>query len=168
MEHWTITGEAVLIGEPPAPVMLAGYYTTCNDFFYASQGKPSCQPARLVSTVARLGLNGGGFELCFDVGSLDPEGGHYIYLILWADSNGNEMYDPGEDWKYVIPLFDDKVFGEATDCVYYYDDRPNEQRGTSLGWNQSAGLERYIPVSRAVNDGARLSNETAWSLERCR
>jgi hypothetical protein len=164
LEQWTITGEAVLIGEPSAPVMLAGFYTSCNDFFYASQERPACRPARLVSSVATLGREGGEFALCFDVGSLDPAGGHYIYLIFWADSNGNGRYDPGEEWKYVIPLYDDRVFGEATDCVYYYDDRPNEQRGTRIGWNQSAGLERYIPVDCAVHEGAKLSNETAWSL----
>jgi hypothetical protein len=164
LEQWTITGEAVLIGEPSAPVMLAGYYTSCNDFFYASQGNLACRPARLVSTVASLGREGGGFELCFNVGSLDPAGGHYIYLILWADSNGNGRYDPGEEWKYVIPLYDDQVFGNATDCVYYFDDRPNEQRGTGMGWNQSTGLEQYIPVDRAIHDGAKLSNETAWTI----
>jgi hypothetical protein len=168
LEQWTITGEAVLIGEPSASVMLAGYYTSCNDFFYASQGfmtpgKPACAPARLVSTVACLGREGGEFELCFDVESLDPAGGHYIYLVLWADANGNGLYDPGEEWKYVIPLYDDRVFGEATDCVYYFDESPNEQRGTGTGWNQSTGLERYVPIERAVHSGAKLANETAWA-----
>ena len=148
--------------------MLAGYYTSCNDFFYASQGftapgRPACAPARLVSTVACLGREGGEFELCFDVGSLDPAGGHYIYLVLWADANGNGLYDPGEEWKYVIPLYDDRVFGEATDCVYYFDESPNEQRGTESGWNQSTGLERYVPIERAIHSGAKLANETAWS-----
>ena len=95
--------------------------------------------------MAPLGRSGAQFALCFDAGSLEPEGGHYIYLILGADSNGNGRYYPGEDWKYVIPLFDDRVFGQATDCVYYYDDSPNEQRGTCVGWNQSAGLERIFP-----------------------
>jgi hypothetical protein len=163
LEHWTIAGEVLLIGEPSAPVSLAGFYTSCHDFFYASRKSPSCQPARLVSTVARLGREGGEFSLCFDVAELAPSGGHYIYLILWADENGNGVYDPGEEWKYVIPLYDDVVFGQATDCVYYYDDRADEGKGTRLGWNRSAGLEKYVPVIEGSNTGARLANETSWN-----
>jgi hypothetical protein len=162
LEHWTIAGEVLLIGEPSAPVKLAGFYTSCNDFFYASLTSPSCQPALLVSNVACLGREGGDFTLCFDVASLQPSGGHYIYLILWADRNGNGTYDPGEEWKYVIPLYDDRVFGEATDCVYYYEEQANQDRGTRPGWNRSVGLERYVPVVETANEGAKLANETAW------
>jgi hypothetical protein len=176
LEQWSITGEAVLIGEPSAPVMLAGFYTSRSDFYYSTIGKVSsgetspgttakstCEPAVLVTSVACLGRCGGVFELCFDVATLDPASGHYIYLILWADENENEVFDPGEEWKYVIPLYDDKVFGEATDCVYYFDDHDDERRGTGHGWNQSTGLDRYIPVDRAEKNGAKLANETAWA-----
>jgi hypothetical protein len=118
-----------------------------------------------VSTVACLGREGGEFSLCFDVSSLVPSGGHYIYLILWADGNGNGAYDPGEEWKYVIPLYDDRVFGEATDCVFYYDDRADDGKGTRPGWNRSAGLEKYIPVLDGSTAGAKLSNETSWAAQ---
>jgi hypothetical protein len=167
LDQWTITGEVLLIGEPSAPVLLAGFYTSCNDFYYASGGTPSCRPAQLVSNVSPIGREGGEFSLCFDVGSLDASGGHYIYLILWADENGSGVYSPGEEWKYVIPLFDDRVFGQATDCVYYFDERADESKGTQPGWNQSAGLEQYVPLVAASRNGARLANETAWSA-RCR
>lgn len=163
LEHWTITGEVLLIGEPSAPVKLAGFYTSCHDFYYASGNAPACRPARLVSSVAPLGREGGEFSLCFDVASLEPSRGHYIYLILWVDENGNGIYVPGEEWKYVIPLYDDLVFGEATDCVYYYEERADEDKGTQPGWNQSAGLEHYVPVAAAARDGAKLANETAWN-----
>ena len=162
LEQWTIAGEVFLIGEPSAPVKLAGFYTSCHDFYYASRDAPACRPAQLVSSVAPLGGEGGEFSLCFDVASLDPAGGHYIYLILWADQNGNGIYDPGEEWNYVIPLYDDRVFGGATDCVYCYEEHPDESKGTRPGWNQSAGLEQYVPVDAAAYDGARLANETAW------
>ena len=142
--------------------MLAGYYTSCNDFYYASRERPACRPARLVTDVIPLDGEYTTFSLCFDVESLDPTRGHYIYLILWADQNGNHLYDPGEEWNYVIPLYDDHVFGGATDCVYYFDERADEHKGTHQGWNQSAGLEWYVPVDRACQDGARLANETAW------
>ena len=168
LEQWTITGEAVLIGEPSAPVFLAGFYTSCHDFYYAARSSAvnqACLPATLVSTVAGLGCVGGKFELCFDVGSLDPAGGHYIYLILWADANGNGIFDPGEEWKYVIPLYDDKVFGEATDCVYFFDDHCDQRRGTGCGWNQSTGLDRYVPVEQPMHSGAHLANETAWAIQ---
>jgi hypothetical protein len=165
LEQWTITGEVLLIGEPSAPVNLAGFYTSCNDFFYASRKSSSCQPAQLVSTIACLGREGGEFSLCFDVENLAPSGGHYIYLILWADENGNGVYDPGEEWKYVIPLYDDRVFGEATDCVFYYEDHADEDKGTRPGWNRSAGLERYVPVLEGSTAGAKLSNETSWAAQ---
>ncbi len=161
--QWTITGEVVLIGEAPAPVKLAGFYTRCNDFYYASAVSPKCAPARMVSNVAALGPGGGDFSLAFDVASLQPASGHYIYLILWSDENGNGSYDPGEEWKYVIPLYDDRMFQQATDCVYFFDERADEMKGTQPGWNQSAGLERYVPIAVAPCDGAKLSNETAWS-----
>jgi hypothetical protein len=143
--------------------MLAGFYTHCDDFYYASRGRPACKPARLVTDVVPLDGELTAFSLCFNVDFLDPVRGHYIYLILWADENGNGIYDPGEEWKYVIPLYDDRVFGGATDCVYYYDERADELKGTQRGWNQSAGLERYVPVDRACHDGARLANDTAWA-----
>jgi hypothetical protein len=163
LDCWTITGEVLLIGEPSAPVKLAGFYTSCHDFYYAAREAPACRPARLVSSVASLGREGGEFSLRFDVASLEPSGGHYIYLILWADESGNGIYAPGQEWKYVIPLYDDRVFGEATDCVYYYEERANENKGTQPGWNQSAGLEQYVPVAAAVHEGAKLANETAWN-----
>ncbi|HEY9595882.1 MAG TPA: hypothetical protein VHE79_15490 [Spirochaetia bacterium] len=161
--QWSITGEVVLIGEPPAPVLLAGFYTSCHDFFYASQPRPACGPAQLVTDVVRVTGECTPFTLCFDVDPIDPARGHYIYLILWADVNRNGLYDPGEEWKYVIPLFDDRVFGGATDCVYYFDERDDGSRGTSAGWNQSAGLERYVPVGLACHEGARLANDAPWS-----
>jgi hypothetical protein len=163
LAQWSITGEVVLIGEPSAPVFLAGFYTSCNDFYYVSREKPACQPARMVTCVVPVEGERTTFELCFDVEPLDPTRGHYIYLILWADVNGNGRYDPGEEWKYVIPLYDDCVFGGATDCVYYYDECADTRKGTQPGWNQSAGLERYVPVHQACRVGARLANETAWS-----
>ena len=163
LDQWTIAGEVTLIGEPSAPVRLAGFYTRCHDFFYAARPGSPCGPARLVTTVADLGEQGGEFSLCFDVTPLAPEGGHYIYLILWADADGNRAYDPGEEWKYVVPLYDDRVFTGATDCVYYFDVRPDEQKGTLPGWNQSRGLERYAPVDLSAQSGARLANETAWT-----
>jgi hypothetical protein len=163
LDQWTITGEVVLIGEPSAPVMLAGFYTSCHDFYYASREIPACQPARLVTGVVPLCRERTPFSLCFDVEPLDPTRGHYIYLILWADANGNRLYDPGEEWKYVIPLYDDRVFRGATDCVYYYEECPDAHKGTQPGWNQSAGLDRYVPVHRACHDGANLANDTAWT-----
>jgi len=145
LEHWTITGEVLLIGEPSAPVKLAGFYTSCHDFYDASGNAPACRPARLVSSISPLDREGGEFSLCFDVASLEPSRGHYIYLILW------------------VPLYDDLVFGEATDCVYYYEERADKDKGTQPGWNQSAGLEHYVPVAAAARDGAKLANETAWN-----
>jgi hypothetical protein len=162
LDQWTIAGEVTLIGEPCATVRLAGFYTSCHDFFYASQANSPSGPARLVSTVAEIGREGGEFSLCFDVAPLAPLGGHYIYLILWADLNGNGVFDPGEEWKYVIPLYDDRVFAGATDCVFYFEERPDEDKGTRPGWNLSRGLEHYAPVETTAQGGARLANETAW------
>ncbi len=159
LDQWTITGEVTLIGEPSAPVRLAGFYTKCHDFFYASQPGSPCGPARLVTTVADLGREGGEFSLCFDVASLFPLEGHYIYLILWADLNNNRAFDPGEEWNYVIPLYDDEVFAGATDCVLCFG-------GTLPGWNLSRGCEQYVPVETAFQDGARLANMTAWEPPR--
>jgi hypothetical protein len=167
LDQWTITGEVLLIGEPSAPVMLAGFYTSSHDFYYAARETPACVPARLVSNVSPIGREGGEFSLCFDVTSLDATAGHYIYLILWADQYGRGVFCPGEEWKYVIPLFDDKIFGQATDCVYYFDERTDQGKGTQPGWNQSAGLEQYVPVVSAARGGARLANETAWSALPC-
>jgi hypothetical protein len=161
--RWTISGELILVGDPPAPIMLAGFYTCCNDFYYAAQTIRTCRPARLVTDVIPLSGERSEFKLMFDVESIDPARGHYIYLILWADANGNGSYDPGEEWKYVIPLYDDPVFGGATDCVYYFDEQADARKGTLRGWNQSAGLEQYVPVDLACHDGARLANETAWT-----
>ena len=112
--------------------------------------------------MAALGAGGGEFNLHVDVSSLSPCPGHYIYLILWADGNGNDAYDAGEDWRYVIPLYEDRLFREATDCVYYYVEGPNPATGAEPGWNQSIGLDRYAPVICASMEGARLSNESAW------
>lgn len=163
LDQWTVAGEVMLIGEPSAPVRLAGFYTNAHDFFYASRRDSPCGPARMVTTVADVGVHGGEFSLCFDVASLAPDRGHYIYLILWADADNNGRFDPGEDWKYVIPLYDDQVFAGANDCVYYFDVHPDERRGTGAGWNFSRGLETYAPVDAPAQVGARLANETAWT-----
>jgi hypothetical protein len=157
-----IGGEVLLVGDSPANVKLGGFYTHCHDFYYASQHKPQCPRACLVSNVASLGASGGNFLLTFDVSWISPSAGHYIYLILGNDQNRNGEFDPLEDWRYVIPLYDDAVFQGATDCVYYYDNRSNECIGTAPGWNQSVGLDHYAPVDCAARDGARLSNEVAW------
>ncbi len=141
---------------------LGCFYTNCHDFYYASQLRPKCPPARRVSSVASFGTAGGSFSLRVDVSSLTPSAGHYLYLILWDDRNGNDEYDPTEDWRYVIPLYDDAVFQGATDCVYFYDDRSHESTGTAAGWNQSIGLDLFIPVQRIEWEGARLANEVAW------
>jgi hypothetical protein len=119
----------------------------------------------MVSNAAALGSTGGAFRLEFDVTSVQPCAGHYVYLILWDDANGNDAFDPGEEWKYVIPLYEDRVFLDATDCVYYYDERVNEMTGTAPGWNQSIGLHRFVPVTHACREGARLSNESAWGRQ---
>jgi len=116
-----------------------------------------------VSSVACFAREEGAFTIDVDVSDLRPSRGHYIYLILWADANGNDDFDVGEEWKYVIPLYDDCIFQRATDCVYYYDECANERTGTEGGWNQSVGLERYVPVARAPRDGARLCNDAPWS-----
>ncbi len=162
LERWTITGEVVLVGDPPPRVRLAGFYTGCQDFYYASGVERRCTPPRLITSVAAFGDEGGPFTLSFDVSSLCPAAGHYIYLILWSDLNANEAFDQGEDWKYVIPLYEDRSFPGATDCIYYFDDRPDEEKGTEPGWNQSAGLAHFAPVRCASLEGALLSNETAW------
>ena len=158
-------GDVLHIGEAPRDVKLGCFYTSCNDFYYASQRGPKCPPARLVSSVASFGPTGGAFTLRVDVSSIVPSAGHYIYLILWNDRNGNNEYDAAEDWRYVIPLYDDAVFLSATDCVYYYDDQARESAGTAPGWNQSIGLERYVPVDRTEWAGARVANEVAWCAE---
>ena len=155
-------GEVLLIGDAPPDVKLGCFYTDCRDFYYASQHRPKCAPARLVSNAASFGPSGGAFTLKIDVSSLAPAAGHYMYLILWDDANGNNEYDPAEDWRYVIPLYDDAVFLGATDCVYFYDDAPHESAGTACGWNQSVGMDRYVPVDRTEWEGARVANEVAW------
>jgi len=162
LDRWTIAGEVVLIGQPSAPVRLAGFYTNCHDFFYAARPNAPCGPARQVTTVAELGVHGGEFSLCFDVTALAPERGHYIYLILWADANGNGCFDRGEEWKYVIPLYDDRVFSGASDCVYCFGVGSSEPAGMQPRWNLSRGLESWAPVEAAAQLGARLANETAW------
>jgi len=162
LQRWTVKGEVLLIGDPPPDVKLGCFYTDCNDFYYASQCRPKCPRACLVSNAASFGASGGSFSLRIDVSSLAPSAGHYLYLILWDDRNRNDEYDTAEDWRYVIPLYDDAVFQRATDCVYLYDDRSNESIGTARGWNQSVGLDRYVPVEHADWEGARLSNEVAW------
>jgi hypothetical protein len=162
LESWTLGGEVLLVGDPPAHVKLAAFYTCCHDFYYASHPVRKCAPAALVSNVAALGPAGGEFALRVDVSSLRPCPGHYVYLILWADGNGNDAYDAGEDWKYVIPLYDDCLFREATDCVYYYVEGSNPAIGAEPGWNQSIGLDLYAPVICSSMEGARLSNESAW------
>ena len=163
LEKWTLSGDALLVGQPPANVKLAAFYTCCRDFYYASQREPECLPAELVSNVAPLGSDGGEFRLVIDASSLSPWPGCYIYLILWGDANDNDAYDPGEEWRYVIPLYEDRVFLDATDCIYYYDDRENPETGTAPGWNQSVGLDRYVPILQPYREGASLSNESAWS-----
>jgi hypothetical protein len=166
LDQWTITGEVTLIGEPSAPVRLAGFYTNCHDFFYASRPGSPCGPAQLVTTIADVGREGGDFSLCFDVASLCPSDGHYIYLILWADRDATHTFDSGVEWKYVIPLYDDRVFAGATDCVLFYQAHRDEQKGTFPGWNLSRGLEEYAPVETTVQTGARLANMTAWETSR--
>ena len=161
-QKWTVKGEVLLIGDAPPDVKLGCFYTDCRDFYYASQQRPQCPPARLVSNAASLGPSGGAFALRIDVSSLAPAAGHYMYLILWEDANGNNEYDSAEDWRYVIPLYDDTVFLGATDCVYFYDDQPHESIGTARGWNQSVGLDRFIPVDHTAWEGARVANEVAW------
>ena len=168
LDQWSIAGEVTLIGDPSARIRLAGFYTSRHDFFYftsPSASRIGCagSPARLVTTVAEFGREGGEFSLCFDVGSLAPAAGEYIYLILWADLNDNGAFDPGEEWSYVVPLYDDRVFCGATDCVFYFDERPHQEKGTQPGWNVSRGLERYAPVESPEQVGARLANETAWT-----
>jgi len=162
LRAWTVTGEVLLIGDPPPDVKLGCFYTNCSDFYYASQSRPKCPAARLVSNAASFGPSGGAFTLRIDVSSLAPAAGHYMYLILWDDRNDNDDYDPAEDWRYVIPLYDDTVFLGATDCVYFYDDEPHEPIGTARGWNQSIGLDRYVPVDHTEWEGARVANEVAW------
>jgi hypothetical protein len=162
LERWTVRGEVLLTGDPPPDVRLGCFYTNCRDFYYTSLCRPKCPRACLVSNVISVGASGGNFALRIDVSTLAPSAGHYMYLILWDDRNGNDEYDPAEDWRYVIPLYDDAVFQGATDCVYFYDDHANESIGTARGWNQSVGLEQYTPVLRAEWEGARLSNEVAW------
>jgi hypothetical protein len=163
LQTWSISGEVLLVGEPPADVKLAAFFTCCHDFFYASQPHPACPPAIMVSSVAPLGCTGGAFTLRIDVSSLTPCAGHYIYLILWDDRNRDGLYQPGEEWRYVIPLYEDRVFLEATDCIYYYDDQCSPPRGTLPGWNQSIGLHQYTPVVVMCREGARLSNTPAWA-----
>jgi hypothetical protein len=160
--QWTVKGEVLLIGDSPQVVKLGCFYTNCSDFYYASQTRQKCPPARLVSNAASFGPSGGAFTLRIDASLLAPSAGHYMYLILWDDRNGNDEYDSAEDWRYVIPLYDDTVFLGATDCVYFYDDQPHESIGTARGWNQSIGLDRYVPVDRAEWEGARVANEVAW------
>jgi hypothetical protein len=160
VKKWTISGEILLVGDSPACVKLAAFYTHSRDFYYASL-KSSVSPLR-VSDAAAVCPPGGAFTLHMDVSRLSPTAGDYIYLILWADENANDAYDTGEDWKYVIPLFDDCIFQGATDCVYYYDDKECEAAGTGPGWNQSIGAHRFSPVGGAHQEGARLSNEPAW------
>ncbi len=162
VSQWTVKGEVLLIGDPPRDVKLGCYYTNCNDFYYASQSRSKCPVARLVSNVASFDPSGGAFALRIDVSTLAPAAGHYMYLVLWDDRNRNNEYDPSEDWRYVIPLYDDTVFLSATDCIYFYDDQPHGSIGTARGWNQSVGLDRYVPVDRSEWDGARLANEAAW------
>jgi len=172
-DQWIITGEVILNGEPSATVRLAGFYTCRHDFFYyacPSSARLSCPEgsALLVTTVADVGREGSTFSLCFDTSALQPSTGDYIYLILWADLNDNGTFDAGEEWSYVIPLYDDRVFGGATDCVFYFDDRERRDKGTHPGWNLSRGLEQYAPVDRESHAGARLANETAWTLRESR
>jgi hypothetical protein len=162
LKTWLISGEVLLVGEPPKDVKLAAFFTCCRDFFYASQPNPSCPPAVMVSNAAAMGREGGPFRLCIDVSAVTSCAGQYIYLILWDDRNSDGLYQPGEDWRYVIPLYEDRVFLEATDCIYYYDEQGDSQRGTSAGWNQSVGLDRYSPVATPIREGARLSNTPAW------
>ena len=168
LDQWRIAGEVTLIGEPSATILLAGFYTCRHDFFYYAcphTSRPSCPDgsARLVTTVAEIGPQGGEFSLCFNVSALTPCQGDYIYLILWADLNDNGAFDPGEEWSYVIPLYDDRVFSGATDCVFYFDEQPHQGRGTEPGWNLSRGPERYVPLEASEQVGARLANETAWT-----
>ena len=66
----------------------------------------------------------------------------------------------------MVPMFEDRAFPGATDCVYYFDDRTREETGTEPGWNLSVGLNRFAPVRCTVQNGARLSNEAAWCASR--
>ena len=162
LRTWSLSGEVLLVGEPPARVKLAAFFTCCRDFFYASQPDPACPPAVMVSDAASLGPSGGPFALHVDVSAVSACPRQYIYLILWNDTNGDSLYRPGDPWRYVVPLYDDRVFREATDCVWFYDEQCDPGRGTAPGWNQSIGLDRYRPVTDGCLDGARLSNEPAW------
>jgi hypothetical protein len=167
LQTWSVSGEVLLVGEPPPDVKLAAFFTCCRDFFYASQPNPACPPAVMVSSVAALGGTGGSFTLRVDASAVSPRNGQYIYLILWDDANGNGLYEPGEEWRYVIPLYDDRLFLEATDCVYFYDEGCDCLRGTSPGWNQSIGLDQYRAVPVPAGEGARLSNSPAWEWAHC-
>jgi hypothetical protein len=162
LQAWSISGEVLLVGEPPPRVKLAAFFTCCRDFFYASQPNPACPPAVMVSDAAPLGPDGGAFSLRIDVQAVSACPHQYIYLILWNDRTGDGVFRPGDPWRYVVPLYEDRVFLEATDCVWYYDEQADEGRGTMPGWNQSIGLDRYHPVTETGVDGARLTNEPAW------
>jgi hypothetical protein len=162
-KKWTLSGEVLLVGDTPGPIKLGGFYTRCNDFYYASQRTRTCTPASLVSNAVEISAPSGSFELHVDVSALSPAAGDYIYLILWADMNANDAYDAGEEWRYVIPLFEDCIFQEARDCVFYYDDKESEAKGTAPGWNHSIGLNLYRPLADVHLEQARLSNEAAWS-----
>jgi hypothetical protein len=160
VKKWTISGEVLLVGDFPASVKLAAFYTHSRDFYYASLTS-SESPLR-VSDAAAVCPPCGKFTLHMDVSRLYPAAGDYIYLILWADENANDLFDAGEDWRYVIPLYDDCTFQGATDCVYYYDDQECEATGTRPGWNHCTGVHRYTPVDGALQEGVCLSNEPAW------
>jgi len=80
-----------------------------------------------------MGLEGGEFLLSFDARCTEALGRalHLPHPLGRREREG--VYDPGEEWKYVIPLYDDRVFGAATDCVYYYEETSGRKQGNAAG-----------------------------------
>ena len=161
-DGWILSGDVLFQGTPASDVLLSAYYTYEYTFYKTSQGSVVYPTAQIVSGVANLGITGGAFSLQFATSQLSPSDSQYIYLIMWIDTNANNLYDAGEEWNYAIPRYGDPTFQNAYECSYYYSDHYNDLMGTEPGWNQSIGFIDYEPVHFATMTGAKISNEYAW------
>jgi len=159
--NWTITGSASLNGTPTGNVKLAAFYTF-DDSYQETVEEPEAHDAVLVTNVVDLGTSGANFSLTFSTETLDPTEGHYIYLIMWQDTNSDSVHDQTEDYEYVTAQYGCPVFQDSIFCQYYWADSSNYFMGTEYGWNQSIGLAAYVHVVDAPNNNARIENLFPW------
>jgi hypothetical protein len=94
-----------------------------------------------------------------------------MFLLMWKDSNGNDLCDSSESFTYAHSQTGDPVFRtENLDRKvwldgghWYYEPTADFFAGTRTGWNQRKGTG-YVPIDEAKKTNAKLTNtsDTYW------